>query len=67
MLVQWGCDRADELGLQSCLTASQAGLGVYLKHEFVVVKETLLDLKPFGVDEVEVRRGMIRPPKAKAS
>lgn len=42
-------------------------MGVYLKHEFVVVKETLLDLKPFGVDEVEVRRGMIRPPKAKAS
>ena len=66
MLVQWGCEKADERGLMCCLMASQMGLAVYLKHGFVVVKETPLDLRPYGVDETEIRRGMIRQPSAKA-
>lgn len=61
MLVKWGCDKADERGLMSALIASTAGLGVYLKHGFEVVQEAKLDLHPYGVEEVELRRGMIRP------
>lgn len=65
LLVKWGCHKADEHGLMTVLTASEAGLRVYLKHGFKVVKETHLDLRPFGVDETEIRRNMIRQPVAR--
>ena len=61
MLVQWGCDRADEKGLMSALMSSEAGLKVYQKHGFEVVMETPFDLRPYGVDETETRRGLVRP------
>ncbi|KAF2771630.1 hypothetical protein EJ03DRAFT_325276 [Teratosphaeria nubilosa] len=54
MLVGWGCQKADERGLMCILTASEAGLPVYKKHGFVVVKEVPLDLRPFGIDETEL-------------
>jgi len=63
MLVKWGCDRADERGLISVLMASETGLGLYLKHGFEVKKVNEFDLSPYGIDEVEVRRGMIRQPR----
>lgn len=63
MLVKWGIDEADQRGIISVLQASEMGLGCYLKQGFEVVKEVFMDLKPFGVDEVEVRRNMIRRPK----
>ena len=37
MLVKWGCDKADELGIIGTLTASKAGLKTYLKHDFEIV------------------------------
>jgi hypothetical protein len=43
--------------------ASAAGLGLYLKYGFEVKMETPLDLRPFGVDETEIRRGMLREPQ----
>ena len=63
MLVQWGCDKADERGLISVLGASKAGFSLYLKHGFEVVKEREIDLRPYGVDEMDVGRSMIRQPR----
>lgn len=65
MLVRWGCEEADKRGMVANLMATQAGLSLYLKHGFRVVSETPLDLRPFGVDETELRRGMVRPAKVK--
>ncbi len=63
MLVEWGCKQADELGIICALAASTAGEAVYKKHGFVVKQVNELDLSPFGVDEVELRRAMIREPR----
>ncbi|KAK5115960.1 hypothetical protein LTR62_000416 [Meristemomyces frigidus] len=64
LLVKYGCDKADSLGLFAILHASPAGVGVYTKQGFEVIEEKLLDLRPFGVDESEVRRFMIREARA---
>jgi hypothetical protein len=60
MLMEWGCKRADELGLVAILTASEAGLPLYLRHGFEVKKTIEMDLRPWGVDETELRRGVCR-------
>lgn len=65
MLVKWGCERADERGLISVLTASEAGLKVYLNHGFEVVRDYELDLTPYGLAKIERRRNMIRQPRSK--
>lgn len=66
MLVAWGCEKADERGLISVLTSSEAGLKVYLNHGFEVVRDYELDLEPYGLKKVERRRNMIRQPKPQA-
>ena len=63
MLVKWGCDIADEHGIISVLQASKAGLGLYTKHGFQVKKTAEFDLQPYGVDDIEIRRSMIREPQ----
>lgn len=63
MLVKWGCDKADELGIMCACTASAAGEAVYKKNGFQVKQAVELDLSPFGADEIELRRFMIRDAK----
>ena len=65
MLVKWGCDQADEHGMICALQASKPGEAVYTKHGFEMKKIVELDLKPYGVNEIAVRRGMIRQPRTK--
>lgn len=67
MLVKWGCDKADERHIMCVLNSSPAGLAIYLKYGFQVVKEVPLDLRPYGVDEVEIRRSMFRPAKVRTT
>lgn len=62
VLVQWGCEKADSLGLLSALTASAAGEKVYTKHGFEIKEATELDLRPYGQDAIELRRRMLRSP-----
>lgn len=64
MLVRWGCDKADEMGIMAACTASAAGEAVYKKNGFEVKKLVELDLSPFGYNEVELRRLMVREPVA---
>lgn len=67
MLIKYGCDKADEAGLISVLTASVAGWQLYEKNGFKTFKYHELDLRPFGVDDSEPRRFMIREPQQKES
>ncbi|KAI7227942.1 hypothetical protein KC343_g6259 [Hortaea werneckii] len=62
MLVQWGCKKADERGMLAALMATEAGMSVYLRHGFQVMKQTMLDLRPYGVDASDSRIGMLRRP-----
>lgn len=48
LLVQWGLDQADELGLDTYLDASPMGKGLYEKNGFETVKDIPFDLVQFG-------------------
>ncbi len=63
MLVRWGCEKADEMGLMCALGASEVGEKVYTKNGFEKVYEEVIDLRKYGVDGTELARKMIRPAK----
>lgn len=65
MLVRWGCEKADERGMVAALMATEAGVGVYLRHDFQVLNETVLDLRPYGIDASDLRIGMLRRPMSR--
>jgi GNAT superfamily N-acetyltransferase len=52
MLVRWGCERADEVGVQAYLEASLIGAPLYARHGFVGKKEIELDLRKWLGGEV---------------
>jgi hypothetical protein len=52
MLVRWGCEKADEAGVQAYLEASPMGAPMYARHGFVALPEIELDLRRWGGDEV---------------
>jgi hypothetical protein len=52
MLVRWGCEKADEAGVQAYLEASPIGAPLYARHGFVGLEEMQLDLRKYGGDEV---------------
>ena len=43
MIVKWGCDKADELGLPAYLEATAAGHPIYLKAGFEKIDEVVID------------------------
>ncbi|KAL6713246.1 hypothetical protein ACLMJK_009367 [Lecanora helva] len=43
MIVKWGCEKADELGLPAYLEATAAGLPIYLKEGFEKLDEVIID------------------------
>jgi GNAT superfamily N-acetyltransferase len=47
-LLKWGCDKADELGLDVHLEASPAGIGLYEKFGFERLKEMEFDMEKYG-------------------
>ena len=51
MLVRWGCEKADEAGVQAFLEASPMGAPMYARHGFELVKEVHLDLRKWGGKE----------------
>lgn len=48
MLVRWGCEKADEAGVEAYLEASPMGAPLYARHGFQRVKELNLDLRKWG-------------------
>ncbi|EOA84716.1 hypothetical protein ACJQWK_06718 [Exserohilum turcicum] len=67
MLVRWGCEKADEAGVEAFLEASPMGAPVYARHGFVPVKEVELDLRRWGGKEKLDFILMIRPAKQDSS
>nr|POE47622.1 hypothetical protein CFP56_00953 [Quercus suber] len=65
LLVKWGCDEADKRGLLCAMMSSEAAWKLYHKHGFEVKTEVGMDLTPFGIDAVDIRRGMLREPVVK--
>ncbi|KAL1608293.1 hypothetical protein SLS60_003233 [Paraconiothyrium brasiliense] len=53
MLVQWGCERADEAGVEAYLEASLVGAPMYERLGFKPVKHIELDTKTFGAERNE--------------
>jgi GNAT superfamily N-acetyltransferase len=51
MLVRWGCEKADEVGVEAYLEASPMGAPMYARHGFRPVKEVDLDLTKWGGKE----------------
>ena len=43
MIVRWGCEKADALGLPAFLEATTAGHPIYLKEGFEKVDEVIID------------------------
>lgn len=52
MLVAWGCEKADEAGVEAYLEASPMGAPMYARHGFKAVGEINIDLIKYGGDEV---------------
>lgn len=52
MLVRWGCEKADEDGVEAYLKASLIGAPMYARHGFQAVKEVELGLTKWGGDEI---------------
>ena len=68
MLVQWGCDRADELGIEAYIEASQTGTPMYERLGFKTVRRVVFDpVKEVGRDVGYAYdfNAMIRQPTAK--
>ncbi|KAJ4303820.1 hypothetical protein N0V90_002721 [Kalmusia sp. IMI 367209] len=63
LLLQWGCERADEAGLEVYLEASEMGEPLYKRFGFEPVERIELDLRRWGGDEVIKWAVMVRPAK----
>jgi len=48
MLVKWGTDKADQLGLESYLEGSSQGSALYQRHGYQPVQEIKCDFSEFG-------------------
>ena len=49
--MNWGIQRAKEMGVEMWIDATIHGIPLYKKHGFVVVNETSLDPKPDKADD----------------
>lgn len=63
LLLRWGCERADQEGLDCFLDATEAGKPLYERFGFVVQKVNALDLGQFGCEGVARTWSMIRRPR----
>ncbi|KAI1131411.1 hypothetical protein F5Y10DRAFT_233608 [Nemania abortiva] len=63
LLVQWGTDLSESLGLQCYVQASEQGRRLYQHHGFRDVGSVQFDLSQYGLEGVEVMTEMIRIPQ----
>ncbi|KID74514.1 uncharacterized protein G6M90_00g111640 [Metarhizium brunneum] len=64
LLIKHAVKVADERGIISAMQASDMGWRLYQKLGFEVMNETVLDLRPFGINACIPHRDMMRRPKA---
>nr|POE71426.1 hypothetical protein CFP56_62521 [Quercus suber] len=56
LLVKWGCDEADRRGLLCCMMSSDVAWQLYERNGFAVMTRVEMDLRPFGIEGVDIRR-----------
>jgi len=61
MLLRWGLERADELGLEAYLEASMMGRPLYEKFGFQVVDTMRYDMEKYGKEGWDETVVMLRP------
>lgn len=66
MQMQWGCDKADELGLPAYLEASPKGKGLYERFGFEAVGNMEFDARKWGHKDEIKHVCMLRPAKKAA-
>lgn len=62
LLLRWGIERAEEMGLPCYLQASEEGKRLYEKHDFQVTDVREFDLSEYGLEGVEIMTEMMRQP-----
>ncbi len=62
MLVQWGVDEANRLGLPAYLEATEAGHMLYPSCGFKDVEELKIDTAKFGKEGIHLNWAMRRDP-----
>ncbi len=67
MLVKWGVDLADELGLESYLESSALGKGLYEKFGFECARLHNFDASEFGGKGGDIVAIMVRQPRKKTA
>lgn len=65
MALQWGLEKADELGLPIWLEGSPQGVGLYKKHGFKVLDTLPWDARDYGHHEALTHLCMMRQPMKK--
>jgi len=63
LLMKYGIEEADRLGIRSYLEASAAGKGLYLRYGYKPVKNIEFDTRPYGGDFTDIHTVMIREPE----
>ncbi|EEY15075.1 conserved hypothetical protein [Verticillium alfalfae VaMs.102] len=63
LLMQWGADEADRLGLATFLESSEPGHVLYPKFGFQDVEPLVVSLAQFGLERPYRAWGMVRPAK----
>ncbi|KAI3317617.1 hypothetical protein HD806DRAFT_514597 [Xylariaceae sp. AK1471] len=63
LLVQWGIDLSESLGLQCYVQASEQGWRLYQHHGFQDIGSVQFDLSRYGLEGIEVMTEMIRNPQ----
>lgn len=62
MLLKWGLERADELGLDMYLDTSRVARPIYEKYGFELVKGIEFDRRPWGGEGIDWHGCMVRKP-----
>ncbi|KAF2735398.1 acyl-CoA N-acyltransferase [Polyplosphaeria fusca] len=67
LLIAWGCERADQKGVEAYLEASPMGQPLYARYGFEPAREMRLDMRQYGGDEVFEFVAMRRPAQGEVS
>lgn len=67
MLVKWGVDRADEMGVEACLEATRFGRPVYEKFGFHATEQVVVPMPEKWADKPKLGYLIMQRPAVKKS
>ncbi len=62
-MIKWGCDIADKKNIPAYIEAAEDGLKLYLKFDFEIVGEFVMNLTHFGGEGEETIAILVRQPR----